>query len=630
MRTWLCTLIVLNLFSLHAQEKPQQKSIEQVPIRRIIIYKDGHCLTEREVKVNPTENPLRIVNATNALLGGVWAVSRHKTISLSGLYARMVDEKRSLAPANLAELLMLNEGKRVRLTLMFPNPSEQEKTVQTEQYEGTLRVFKPSLRYEDAYPTADAPPEYTPPPTTPIRRPDNYYPYSFYYPQHTPQQTPDYVQDLFSRTAAQANFAIETDRRMVFFNPAQVKQIEFLETPALEREVIVKRPVLELTLSGGRSREQVPVTLYSLEKGVRWIPEYLLFLPTEHASEGELVLAGTIINELEDLHQVDAAVVVGFTQFMMEQLPSPLSLRETFRRFSRWFEDDLFETPRYMYAAPRVADFLGFGGFSASEGAVAPSIPSGMGLEIQSAGNNTGEPIALLRLPKLTLPKNSSVRVELSRQKLPVERTFLWTHDMSKSEYQDSYYYSRRQQNPTTLEDLAFQIARERRFSNEVYEALALKNTTDTPWTISPIVVLRDDAPLTQDMMLFTPPGEEAYIPITLATRLSISCMVQQESDQPQSGFDGRSSMQRALIRVHNFYETPARLTVRIRFVGHFKEASQTPSRVSSKTIRDMLSLGWYERQLLRLNPYTELVWKVEVPPGTSEWWFRYERRTTP
>ncbi len=33
------------------------------PIRRVVIYKDGHCLTEREVLVDADRNPVRIDNS---------------------------------------------------------------------------------------------------------------------------------------------------------------------------------------------------------------------------------------------------------------------------------------------------------------------------------------------------------------------------------------------------------------------------------------------------------------------------------------------------------------------------------------------------------------------------------------
>lgn len=141
MRFWLCTLGAFSIAWMGAQADKTTPS----PIRRVVIYKDGHCLTEREVIVDADKKPVQIENAFNALMGGVWASTRHKTARISSLYARMVEKKRAVPPANLAELLMLNEGKRVAVTVTLPATPAPNQPVQTARYEGILRVFKPSL-----------------------------------------------------------------------------------------------------------------------------------------------------------------------------------------------------------------------------------------------------------------------------------------------------------------------------------------------------------------------------------------------------------------------------------------------------------------------------------------------------
>ncbi|OYT68244.1 MAG: hypothetical protein CFK48_12225, partial [Armatimonadetes bacterium CP1_7O] len=96
---------------------------------------------------------------------------------------------------------------------------------------------------------------------------------------------------------------------------------------------------------------------------------------------------------------------------------SPLSLRDEFRRLSNWFETEPNDSWRYFYGAPRVRDFVGAGGFGDN---AAPSAP-GMGLETLGAQAPANDSIAFLSTPKLTLPRNSSTRVELSRQKLSID-----------------------------------------------------------------------------------------------------------------------------------------------------------------------------------------------------------------
>lgn len=616
MRFWLCALGMLTVAWLGAQADKTAAS----PVRRVVIYKDGHCFTEREVVVEADKNPVRIENAFNALMGGLWVTARHKTAQISSLHARLVEEKRTAPPANLAELLLLNDGKQVSVALMYPASPAPNQPVQTERYEGTLRVFKPSLAYEDAYPTAEPPPDYTP---QPITRPPNRW--DWYYHQTTP---PDYVQDRFSRTAQQATFAVETANGFVVFTPAQVKQIEFWEPCVREREVVVKRPVLELSLSGAGRGERVPVRLYGIERGIRWMPEYQLILPTTRASEATLILSGVLLNELQDLENVEAAVAVGTIQFMMQEQPSPLALRETFCKLSRWFGEDPSQAYYWQAASPSFVGTLSAGGF----GGFAPSAPNapGMGFVQGSASSTNSDSIAFLELPRLTLPKGGVARVEIMQQKLSVDHTYLWIHDLSEGERRDYMpsSFDRGRSTFTTLEDLAYRVAQERRFRNEVYEAIILRNTGNTPWTTAPITVLRGESPVGQDVLLFTPPGEEAFVYITPATRVSLACTVQKEPD-PQGNIWARAvEANRATIRVQNLNEQPVRIVARVRFVGHFKDATREPKRITAKTIDDTRFWDWYYRNRLQMNPYTELVWDVEVPSGVSEWQFRYERRS--
>ncbi|MDM7460144.1 MAG: hypothetical protein P3X24_000600, partial [bacterium] len=264
------------------------------------------------------------------LLGGVWATTRHKTAQLESLCARFVEETRTLAPASLAELLMLNEGKRLAITADLTTGASAAPRI--DRYTGVLRVFKPNLLYTDAFPAAEPPPDYTPFPEPRAAR--DRWGYGSVVALPAPS---DYAQDRFSRVAKQATFAIETENRLALFDPQQVREIEFLETAVRERTVKVQRPVLELRVSGVGRGERVPIQLYGIEKGVRWFPEYQLILPSGRASEATLRLGGVIRNELEDLHAVEASVDAGAFLFMMKDQPSPLNPHDAFRTLSSWF-----------------------------------------------------------------------------------------------------------------------------------------------------------------------------------------------------------------------------------------------------------------------------------------------------
>ncbi len=365
-------LLLGGNFVLAFASQSDSSALPQASIQRVVVYKDGHCFTQREANVVPNSETVYIHDLPNALLGTVWAYTRDKQVQVVRVQGQMIEEKRSIAPQNVAELLALNEGAKVEIELLFPSDAQSSgRASTTEIHWGTLRVFKPELRYTDVYPTHEAPPPYSPTPVVAPqpRRDDPYWVWRSSASSATPPAPPDYVQDEWSRRVSQCSFAIETEYGLVMFQASQVKRLRFLTEPKRTREVVVRQPRLELLLNGVKKGQPVPLVLCALEKGIRWIPEYHLILPPESGEQATLRLNATLINELTDLlGQKDAEVhvTVGAPQFIMTDTVSPLVMRETFMRLSKWFgEPEDF----YGRAISGAAGFGGFGGL--------PSVPSG-------------------------------------------------------------------------------------------------------------------------------------------------------------------------------------------------------------------------------------------------------------
>ncbi len=70
-------------------------------------------------------------------------------------------------------------------------------------------------------------------------------------------------------------------------------------------------------------------------------------------------------------------------------------------------------------------------------------------------------------------------------------------------------------------------------------------------------------------------------------------------------------------------------MVVRVRFLGHYLSATREPFRITRKSIEvsGNGSWAWELRQKAPMNPFTEVTWEVIVPPGVTEWEYRYEIR---
>ena len=420
---------------------------------------------------------------------------------------------------------------------------------------------------------------------------------------------------------------------MVAFTPAQVKRVEFLGNYVKQREATLRHPQLEIHLNGAKTGQRTTVVLAALERGIRWIPEYRLVLPQD-TGEATLELHATLINELSDLRDAEVTLAVGAPQFLMKDEISPLAMRETFMQLSRWFGEP---EDVYQRAIGGAGGFGGFGGF----GGAVPSAPSAPGMGIspassepsfealtQSESQATVLPqLSLMPLGRITLPKDSIAQHAVMRQPLPCKRVCFWAVDLTQRERESYYWYRPDPRRFRTFEELAYELMQRRNLSGEVQDAILLENKGNLAWTTAPITVVQNGAPIAQDLLLFTPQGEEAMVILGPAPQISLSHAV---SSGTRRNSPGRVDTEyRNVILITNNRLESVLMVVRVRFLGHYLSATREPFRITRKSIEvsGNDSLSWELHQKAPMNPFTEVTWEVIVPPGVTEWEYRYEIR---
>lgn len=618
---WL-TLCGSLLVAVALPSNTDTRTVSEAPIRRLVVYKDGHGFTQREFAVNSAMAAL--AELPHAVLGAVWVYSRDPKVQVAQLRASWSEEKRLVAPQSVAELLALNDGAEVTMELMFPAPQEgASQTVQTEQHTGKLRVFKPAISYKDAYPTHDPPPSYSPQPIVTPRPRREWTPYWY-----TPQPASDYVQDEWSRMANQCNFALETTRGMVMFTPAQVKRVEFLGNYVKQREATIRRPQLEIHLNGAKTGQRATVVLAALERGIRWIPEYRLVLSPDKG-KATLELHATLINELCDLQDAEVTLAVGAPQFLMKDEISPLAMRETFRQLSRWFgePDDVYRRAiggaggfddALLRAAPAAANESGMG-----IGAPSP-LPLPDALPQTDAQATVLPQLSLIPLGRISLPKDAIAQHAVLQESLPFTRACYWAIDLTQQERTNYSWYRPDPRRFRTFEELAYELMQRRTLSGEVQDALLLKNESRLAWTTAPITVVQNGAPIAQDILLFTPQGADALVVLGPAPQVNLSHTL--GSEPRGHSFERMETEQRGVIRVTNSRSEAVLMVVRVRFMGHYRSATREPIRITRKSVEisGNDSWAWTLRQKAPMNPFTEVTWEQVVPPGVTEWEYRY------
>jgi len=233
--------------------------------------------------------------------------------------------------------------------------------------------------------------------------------------------------------------------------------------------------------------------------------------------------------------------------------------------------------------------------------------------------------LSLVPLGRITLPKGAIAQHAVMRQPLPYKRVCFWAIDLTQRERESYYWYRSDPRRFRTFEELAYELMQRRNLSGEVQDALLLENKGDLAWTTAPITVVQNGTPIAQDILLFTPQGEDALVVLGPAPQVNLSHTV---SSEPRGqGFGRFETEWRGVIRVTNARPEAVLMVVRVRFLGHYLSATREPFRITRKSVEQGTSdtWNWSLRQKAPRNPFTEVTWEVIVPPGATEWEYRYE-----
>jgi hypothetical protein len=235
--------------------------------------------------------------------------------------------------------------------------------------------------------------------------------------------------------------------------------------------------------------------------------------------------------------------------------------------------------------------------------------------------------LSLIPLGRITLPKDSIAQHAVMQQPLPYKRVCFWAVDLTQRERESYYWYRRDPRRFRTFEELAYELMQRRNLSGEVQDAILLENKGNLAWTTAPITVVQNGAPIAQDILLFTPQGEDALVVLGPAPQVNLSHTM--SSETRGQGFGRTLTERRGVIRVTNGRPESVLMVVRVRFLGHYLSATREPFRITRKSIEvsGNDSWAWDMRQKAPMNPFTEVAWEVIVPPGVTEWEYRYEIR---
>lgn len=493
-------------------------ALAKMPVKEITIFKDGHAFVLHEGSM-PTDAAGNVVMdyLPMPVLGTFWPYSTEKDAKLTATVAGKQKVRVERTALSIRELLEANVGAEVIVT---EKPAGKDAAGLT--YPATILAL-PTRSGEELEATS---------------------------PPNSGEKLPQPGSTILLKTAGGTK-AVDIDR---------IQDVTFKKPhkPKVAQEEFRNLLTLKLGWPKAKPQKAAEVGIFYLQKGVRWIPHYKIVI--DGKGNARLKLQATLVNELTDLTDVTAYLVVGVPTFAFEELVDPISLQQTFARLSEHFRrgsrgvDALSNVIMSQMAAPQRAPEPG------------PAPGADLGPEV--GGAERSEDLFVYTVEHITLKKGQ-------RMVLPVAEFALKYKDV----YTLDIFYTPppevwRNFNSRQQADLAGLVA-----GPVVLHKIRMTNNSKYPLTTAPALVLSGQRVLAQGLLKYTAIGGDTDLTLTAAVDVNVSKTDKETKRTPNAirwqGYDyGRIDLA-GEIKITNHREHAVDLEVSRHVLGNVDEAGQ-------------------------------------------------------
>jgi hypothetical protein len=505
------------------------RSLARMPVKEVTIFKDGHALLLHAGKM-PTDaaGNVTLDYLPAPVMGTFWSASADKTVKLAGVTASQHRVAVSRTALNLRELLEANVGAEV-IIREIPDgtaPAPGSAAHPGPEYPGTI-VAIPERSAEELEATS-AP--------------------------NTAPKLPQKGSILLLKTDSGTR-VIDLDRiqEVAFKGAHQKTHVE---------EELRNLLTLKLQWPDNKPQPQADVNMMYLQKGIRWIPSYKLAIDGHGNATAQL--QATIINELYDLQDTTAHLVVGVPSFAFAGTQDPIALSQAVAQLSTHFQPSA--QTAYAFSNAIMTQTAGAGGGGMPPGMAAPA-PAALDLGPELAGSKKAEDLFIFTINHLTLKKGDRVVVPITEYKVPYRDVFIL--DLPFTPPPEVWRHF-----PTSQQADIARLFNAPKFMH----TLRFTNKSEAPFTTAPALIVKDDRVLAQTLMTYTPIGGEVDVTLTAAIDLIVKKSDQETKRTPNAEqWDGYEFFRIDLdgsIQVTNRRGTKVDLEITRNVLGQADKAS--------------------------------------------------------
>lgn len=380
------------------------------------------------------------------------------------------------------------------------------------------------------------------------------------------------------------------------------------DKPKLTVTDTTSRPQLSLKLEGAKAGGNANLGVMYLQKGLRWIPGYKVVID-EASGKAKISLQGTLVNELTDLNDVTAHLVIGVPKWDFAGEIDAIALQETLAQLSGQFNNGRANV--LSNAIMSQGPGFGGGGYRADAESDAPAPVV--------SGSESREDFYIFTVKNVSLKRGE-------RMVIPVAEFTLAYTDVYKlelapappREWQQAYYSGNANQLPAELASILS--------APKVKHYLRFKNTSPFPLTTAPALLLSGDRVLSQGTMMYTPKNGETDLPLSTASNITVKRTDKETGRIPNvkqwNGYSFEQVDLAGTICLTNYGTKPASVEVNRYVLG-------TVTQTSEGGVAETLDLfsgtdgvpSWWSSYSLpndlgRFNGLGRATWKTTIPAG--------------
>src|SRR5579871_4151471 len=347
-----------------ADEVARLSALAKMPVKEITVFKDGHAFVLHEGKM-PTDaqGDVQMDYLPTPVIGTFWPYSADKNVKLQAVTAsprRVLVERTALT---IPDLLEANPGADVNIT-------------QTDGKTYSAQIVGVPTRNDAEQEATDL--------------------------EHSTGKLPEKGALLLVKSGEGTSVLPFDHIRDVTFRGPYKKTLGFEEF----RNLLT----LKLEWPGGRAAKTADVGMVYLQKGVRWIPSYKVTLDGKGGAS--IALEATMINEMTDLNDVTANLVIGVPSFFFQGTLDPISLQQSFAQLSPYFQNGsqtgFAMSNSLMSQTARMGD----------QGEPGPAGPAGPGIGPAVAGSKQDEDLFVFTVKHVTLKKGQRMVLPIAEYSL--------------------------------------------------------------------------------------------------------------------------------------------------------------------------------------------------------------------